>query len=131
MIRKETTAAGKPQIPPPFVGPVNHTVPIQVDITQFTAKEIDDNGYLKPGVPLTKAGAMLVATNFVFGVTVDYKKVAPSNSATDIAAAGNQDVPVVTICQVNQDVAEDILERAYTAAEIAGFDLAGSKCVLL
>lgn len=128
--RKVTAAAGQ-HIPPPFVGPVNHTVAIPVDLSNMTNKEIDADGFLRPGLPLTKAGLMLVATNAVFGVTVDYVKVADDNEAATLAALGTQDIAVTTICQVNQDVAEDILERAYTAAEIAGFDLAGSKCVLL
>jgi hypothetical protein len=31
---------------------------------------------------------------------------------------------------INRDIGEDNLERAYTADEIAGFDLAGSNCRL-
>jgi hypothetical protein len=84
-----------------------------------------------PGLPLTKAGALITTGVFVFGVTVEAIKVADDNAAATIAALGIQELAVATICQVNRDLAEDNLGRAYTAAEVAGFDLAGSKCVLL
>jgi hypothetical protein len=40
----------------PFIGPVNHTVNLRVDISTLTTDEVDADGYLKPGVPLTKGG---------------------------------------------------------------------------
>lgn len=48
----------------PFVGPINHTESLAVPLSGLTNKEIDAKGWLKPGVPLTKAGA-LVATETV------------------------------------------------------------------
>lgn len=114
----------------PFLGPVDFTYAIQVDLSALTDDEIDAFGYLKPGVPLTRLGALLAATEAVHGVTVEAMKVAADNAAGTIAALGTIDVPVVVIGMVNRDIAEDILGRAYTAAEIAGFDLEGSKLVL-
>lgn len=114
----------------PFLGPVDYVYAIQVNLTQFTAAEIDAYGFLKPGIPLTRAGLLLVATNSVHGVTVEAMKVATDNAAGTIAALGTIDVPVAVIGVINRDIAEDILGRAYTAAEIAGFDLEGSKLVL-
>jgi hypothetical protein len=125
----DTTGVGT-SVELPFVGPVDHTVGVQVDLSTLTDKEIDKNGYTKPGIPLTRAGA-LVTAGFVFGVTVGPVKVAADNASATIAALGEQELAVATICQVNRAVAEDILKRAYTAAELAGFDAAGSKCVLL
>lgn len=115
----------------PFVGPVNHTVAIEVDLSALTDDEIDAKGYLKPAIPLTKDGALLATGDFVYGVTVEEVKVAADNAAGTIAALGTQQIAVALICAVNEDLAEDILGRAYTADEIAGFDLAGSKCVLI
>lgn len=129
IFRKARTTGGQ-FIPPPFVGPVGHTVAVPVDLSALTDDEIDANGFLKPGVPLTKAG-ILVASGSVFGVTVDYVKVLDDNAAATIAAAGTVDIAVATICQVNQDVAEDILGRAYTGAEIAGMAPGLSGVVLL
>ncbi len=115
----------------PFVGPIDHTAHVKVDVSALTTYEIDANGYLKPGVPLTQAG-ILVASGYVFGVTVEAVKVANSNSSADIAAVTvDPFVAVATAGQVSQDIAEDTLGRAYTAAELAGFDLAGSKLVLI
>lgn len=129
IFRKARTTGGQ-FIPPPFVGPVSHTVAVPVDLSALTDDEIDANGYLKPGVPLTKAGA-LVASGGVFGVTVDYVKVLDDNAAATIAAAGTVDITVATIAQVNQDAAEDILGRAYTAAEYNGMAPGISGVVLL
>jgi hypothetical protein len=114
----------------PFVGPIDHTVAIDVDLTAMTTGEIDAYGYLKPGIPLLKTGAKVTA-GAVFGVTVEAIKVAADNAGATIAALGTIRVAVATVGQVNQDVCEDNLERVFTAAEIAGFNLAGSKLVLL
>lgn len=116
-----------------FVGPVAHTAHIKVDVSALTSAEVDMYGYLKPGVPFLASG-LLVTAGFVYGVTLEAIKVAASNSSADLAAvvtAGDPFVAVGTIGQVNQDIAEDNLGRAYTTAELAGFDLAGSKLVLL
>jgi hypothetical protein len=113
-------------------GNVQYTVAIPVDLTQFTNKEIDADGYLKPGIPLTRAGEMLGAGDFVYGVTVEAFKVADDNETTTIAALSEAfDVPVTLLCAVVRDIAEDVLDRAYTADELAGFDVAGSKCILV
>lgn len=115
------------------LGPIDHTVAIPVDLTQFTDDEIDADGYLKPGIPLDRTGLMIGASPaFVYGVTVEAFKVADDNATATIAALSDAfDVPIALICCVVRDVAEDILGRAYTADEIAGFDRAGSKCVLV
>lgn len=117
----------------PFVGPIDHTAQIEIDITALTDDEIDAKGYLKPGVPFRRDGTLVSGGGqFVFGVTIEPLKVADSNSATDIAAASAaRNVAVATICQVNRALAEDQLGRAYTANELAAFDAAGSRCVLL
>jgi hypothetical protein len=128
---KDTSLSSARTSESPFVGPIDHTVGVLVDLTAFTTGEIDANGYTKAGIPLRKTGAKVTATNFVFGVTVEPVKVAKDGDSATIAALGTVELAVATICQVNQDIAEDLLGRAYTAAEIAGFDLAGSKCVLL
>ena len=114
-----------------FVGPVDHTVAVPVLLTNMTNKEIDSDGYLKPYIPFTKAGILVGSTVAVFGVSVEHIKVANDNVAGTIAALGTIDVVVATICQINRAIAEDVLDRAYTANELAGFLLAGSHIVLL
>ena len=114
-----------------FVGPVDHTVAVPVLLTNMTNKEIDSDGYLKPYIPFTKAGILVGSTVAVFGVSVEHIKVANDKVAGTIAALGTIDVVVATICQINRAIAEDVLDRAYTANELAGFLLAGSHIVLL
>jgi hypothetical protein len=113
-----------------FVGPVEHTVAVPVLLTAMTNKEIDSDGYLKPYIPLLKTGAPVTA-GAVFGVTVEHIRVANDNIAGTIAALGTIDVAVATVAQLNRAIAEDVLDRAYTAAELTGFAAAGCHVVLL
>lgn len=118
--------------PLPFVGPYNHTHAISINLTQFTSNEIDADGYLKPGIPLDAAGALVgIAPAYVFGVTIEPLKVADDNAAATIAALGSVDIALATIGQVNRAAVEDILGRVLTADEVAGFARAGSKMHLL
>lgn len=115
----------------PFRGNTDHLASVRLDVSAMTAAEVDAFGYLKPGVPLTRAGVLVgIAPAHVFGCNAEATKVAASNAPADLAAAADRDVGVVVIGVVNRDVLEDILGRALTADEIAGFDRAGSKLVL-
>lgn len=115
-----------------FLGPTDHSVGVPTDLTQFTNKEIDEDGYLKPGIPLTRLGVMIGASPaFVYGVTAEHRKVADDNEDATIAALGTEDIAVFLRVDVVRHIGEDILDRAYTANEIAGFDRAGSKCHLI
>jgi len=112
-----------------FVGPINHTVSVPVDLTQMTNKEIDADGYLKPYIPLTKAGDLIGVGDDLFGVTVEHVKVADDNESATIAALGTQDIAVVTTAvQLNQDIAEDVLDRVYNANELTAF---GASLIVL
>ena len=113
-------------------GTAKGMISIPVDLTQFTNKEIDADGYLKPGIPLDRLGVMIAGSPaFVFGVTTEHRKVADDNESATIAALGTEDIAILTQVDVNRFIGEDILDRAYTANEIAGFDRAGSKCHLI
>lgn len=122
-----TASGGGTGYASPFVGKFR-TVHVKLDLSGMTTAEVDADGVLKPGVPLTSAGILVGAgAAFVYGVTVEAAKVAPDNANLGTDA----DVLVaVGIGTVNRDIAEDNLGRAYTADEIAGFDRAGSKCTL-
>lgn len=116
-----------------FRGVLEHTHQIPVNITALTSAEVDADGYIKPGVPLQKTGALITgAAQIVFGVVPEPIKVANSNSAPDLAAASNAfQLAVGDIGQVNRAIIEDNLGRVLTANEIAGFDLAGCMVKLL
>jgi hypothetical protein len=95
---------------------------------------VDAFGRLKPGVPFKKDGTLADGTSgeFIFGVSVGGNQIVdkgPTNTTLG-ANTGVAPVAVATIAQVNRDIAEDVLGRAYSANEIAAFDAAGSKLVL-
>lgn len=122
-----TKKAGGTSYGNPFISPVNHPANVLIDVSTLTTDEVDSKGYLKPGVPVNKTGD-LVTAGFVYGVTIEATRIAEDN--TDLANAPDVFVAVATIAQVNRDIVEDNLGRALTAAEIAGFDAAGSKLSL-
>lgn len=108
----------------PFVGPVDHTAPVSVDVSSLTNKEVDTKGYLKPGVPFDRDGALITYGGALYGVTVEEVKVADGNEAADFSGAVTpQTVAVGTIGQINRAVAEDMLERAYSGDELAAFEV--------
>jgi hypothetical protein len=122
----------------PFVGPVDHTVHVKVDLSGLTVDEVDAAGYLKPGVPLNNANpAVLIGAStvtFTYGVTVEATKlplatVPPTNTTLGTETADCL-VAVCTHGVINRDVAEDNLGRAYTANELAAFVLPGSRLTL-
>lgn len=125
-----TTTAGGTNYANPLVGPADHVAHVKLDISGMTTDEVDTDGYLKPGVLLTKAGILVgVAPAFPFGVVFEAIKVASGNTAL----AGDTSDPLVAVCThgiINRDLAEDNLGRAYNANEIASCDLAGSHLVL-
>jgi len=130
-MRSEVLRAGGEAYANPFVGPINHTLHVKLDVSGMTTAEVDAYGYLKPGVPLTEAGT-LVTSGAVHGVTVEAVKIVAANPTNVTLAADTSDplVAVANIGIVNRDIAEDNLGRAYTGAEVAGFAAAGSKLVL-
>jgi hypothetical protein len=103
----------------PWVGAIEHRDVVKVDISGLTTDEVDVLGYLKPGVPFTKAG-ILVTTGNVYGVSIEAIKIAADNDSATLAAATDCFVALGTHGLINRDIAEDNLGRAYTAAEIAG-----------
>lgn len=121
----------------PFVGPTDHPAQIQVNIAALSVNEVDAQGFLKPGVPFTKAGILPgAAPAFVFGVTPEPIDVlhmywGGPDWATALAAAGTIELVVMTIGEVNRKIIEDNLGRVLTANELAAFTAAGSHIVLL
>lgn len=113
------------------VGVTEHAAQRAINVAALTANEVDSDGYLKPGVPFDVAGALVGAAAYVFGVTIEPIKVAIDNTGPNLTAAGIVQVTLQCIGMVNRAIAESNLGRVYTANEIAGFALAGSKLVLL
>ncbi len=60
MIKRKTIRAGGVSLTnAPFVGPVDHTSSIRVDLSDLGTDEVDTDGVIKPGVPLTKNGKLV------------------------------------------------------------------------
>jgi len=100
---------------------------VKVDLSDLSDEEVDADGYIKPGVPLMKDGNIVGSSGVVWGVTIGGEKVASGGTDAILDAATDCFV-AVGFGLVNRDIAEDNLGRAYSADEIAGFDLAGSNC---
>jgi len=83
----------------PFVGPIGPTVAIDVDISALSVNEVDGDGYIKAGVPLTAAGA-LIGTDTISTIAAG---AAHQNAAGSVgngtigAATGGFDNPAETI----------------------------------
>lgn len=129
-INIDTTAGGEAHSPV-FVGEILNTDVVEVDISALSTSEVDAAGYLKPGVPFNKAGDLVATGEPVWGVTIEAIKLPLGTiPPTDTTLDNDTGTCPVTIGfgLINRDLAEDVLGRAYTADEIAGFDLAGSNC---
>jgi len=122
-----TNTAGGLAHSPVFVGEIQGTDVVKVDLSDLSDEEVDADGYIKPGVPLAKDGSIVGSGVPVWGVTIEPIKVASGGTDAILDAATDCFVTVgFGLC--NRDVMEDNLGRALSADEIAGFDLAGSNC---
>lgn len=116
----------------PAVGPTDHMFQLACNIAGLTNVEIDEDGFLKPGVIFARDGSLVgIAPDYAFGFIPEPIQVANGNAAGDISGAGVQQIGVVIIGAMNRKIAEDNLGRVLTADEIAGFERAGSKLHLL
>lgn len=134
-IKIEQTRTGGQAYGNPFVGPINHTAPVRLDVSGMDNTVVDARGFLKPGVLLrrngTLVGAVAGAAEAAYGANVEAVKVAASNSAPDLAAAVDIDIAVATVCQINRAILEDNLGRALTAGELASTDQLLSSPIVL
>lgn len=111
-----------------FVGPVDHTAQITIDVSTLDNTVVDADGYLKPGTLLRVDGSIVSDTGQIgFGVVMEPIKVHTSNASLGSVTADVQGA-VATIGQVNRDIGEDNLGRAYSANEIAAF--AAASCLV-
>lgn len=129
-----TTQSGATYISP-FMQTHRSPDQVSVDVTAFTSFEVTADGCVKPGVPIRKvAGSngtlITAAAQIVSGVTVELTKVAATNGAADLTAAGVVQLVIGREGMVSRSLMEEMLGRVLTANEIAGFGLAGSQIIL-
>jgi hypothetical protein len=114
----------------PFIGDVLGLQQVVVDISELTIAEVDADGFLKPGVAFKKDGTLADGTGgeFIYAVNPEPQKIVAYVPTDVLLAADTATIPVGmgTIGEINRDVAEDNLGRAYTANELAAFNAAGS-----
>lgn len=114
----------------PFIGRVDNVLHVKVDVSALTSREVDADGYLKPGVPLALDGTLLGASNTKrVAMVVEATKIADNN--TGLSSITNDPfVACATIATVNRDIIEDNLGGVLTADEIAALNGAASSIVL-
>lgn len=112
--------------PNPFIGPINHTVSLRIDVSALDDDLVDQYGYLKAGAIIRSNGAPISgASQVAYGAVVEATKVAANNGAA-LATAPDIDVAVALFVLINRDVLEDSLGRVLSANELAAIDAAGS-----
>lgn len=116
----------------PFLGPASHPAQLKVDVSALTTGEVDAKGYLKPNVPFKRVGSLLklcdgTAAEFVYGVNFAAIKLVAENPTNVTLAADTSDpiIAVATIAQLQRDICEDNLGRAFNVNELAAFERAG------
>jgi hypothetical protein len=125
------TSTGGTSYASPFIGFYGPTAHQKVDLSTLTVDEVDADGYLKPGVPLTATGTLVGASGLAWGVTVEATKLIitlPRTNTTLAAETGDHFVTVTTSGLINRQIARDVLGRVYNANEIAGLTtVAGAR----
>ena len=117
---------------PVFIGAILGMQQVVVDVSELTTDEVDADGWLKPGVPFKKDGTLADGTGgeFIYAVNPEPQNLRLDTIPPTNTSLGNDTktypLGMGTIGEVNRDIAEDNLGRAYTANELAAFDAAGS-----
>jgi len=117
---------------PVFIGSILGMQQVLVDVSTLTTAEVDADGWLKPGVAFQKDGTLVSAGSgqFVYAVNPEPQNLHLATvPPTDVSlAADTKTYPLGmgTIGEVNRDIAEDNMGRAYNSNELAAFNAAGS-----
>ena len=127
MVEKTSGAIGYAS---PFVGEPKDILHVKVDVSARTSDEVDSDGYLKAGVPLTSDGLLIGASNTKrVGIVVEPVKIVAAGTTLSGVTA-DPFVACSFTCAINRDAVEDNLGRALSANEIAGLNGAASNVVL-
>jgi hypothetical protein len=115
----------------PFVGRPGPTAHVKVDLSGLTTNEVDADGNLKPGVPLTSAGVLVGSSgiaHIVIQEPTPLNVTIPPTNTTLGSETGDHLVAGPTSGLLNLDIIEDNLGRALTSDEKAGLDtITGSR----
>lgn len=116
---------------PVFIGAILGMQQVVVDVSTLTTDEVDADGWLKPGVAFQKDGTLVSGGGqFVYAVNPEPQNLRldtiPPTNVSLAADTKTYPLGMGTIGEVNRDIAEDNMGRAYTANELAAFNAAGS-----
>jgi hypothetical protein len=127
-----SSTAGADVYAPVFTNAVLGLQQVNVDVSELTTDEVDADGYLKPGAAFKKDGTVADGTGgeFIYAVNPEpqflgHTTIPPTNVSL-AADTRTVSLGMGTIGEVNRDIAEDNLGRAYNANELAAFNAAGS-----
>lgn len=100
-----------------FVGPVNHTDVVRVDVSGLTTDEVDTDGYLKPGTPFRSNGVLLSRRAGLYS-TVIAGGAAGAHTVTGILAGDR----LVSVVRVDLDataanIDADVLTSEFTITD--------------
>lgn len=124
--------AGGTTYGPVFIGDILGMQQVVVDISTLTTDEVDADGYLKPGVAFQKDGTLVSAGSGQFVYAVNHEEqnlrmaVLPPTNGTLSGDTRTWPLGMATIGEVNRDIAEDNMGRAYNSNELVAFNAAGS-----
>lgn len=110
---------GQPVYGSPFVGPVNHTAPIDIDLSTLSDDEIDARGYLKPGIPLT-TNAALAAAQTRSTVAAAVADGGNTGNATIDSVEGGYGAPAETITVTATVTGGDGVGKAEVVGSVSG-----------
>lgn len=114
----------------PFVGSIDHFWSVKIDLSALTSREVDANGYLKPGATFNIATGLLpTAAGQKVGVVHEPIRLGATLALVQ-ASTNDPFVALGVIGVLNRDIMEDNLGSAVSANEIAALDGAGSRLVL-
>lgn len=86
-----TAVAGGTGYASPFVGPIDHTLHVKLDLSTLTTAEVDADGYLKPGLPVALSTGNL-------GTRIGVEALAGTAVAAAVAGnTGNGTMGAVTV----------------------------------
>jgi len=117
---------------PVFIGMVLGMQQVVVDVSTLTTDEVDADGWLKPGVAFQKDGTLVSAGSgqFVYAVNPEPQNLhldtIPPTNVSLAADTKTYPLGMGTGGEVNRDVAEDNMGRAYNSNELAAFNAPGS-----
>jgi hypothetical protein len=117
-----------------FIGDASQVDHIKLDVSDLTTNEVDASGRLKPNVPLKQDGTLADGTagEKIYGLTLEATKLPGRTSNTSPALGADTTDPLIAVCtdcQINRDLAEGNLGRAFTPNELAAMAASGSITV--